>query len=73
MRDFHSGHTRKGMEQRQISGSRLDGRLRLSPFSSSALKWHSFLPLDVRNNWYKLEMALIEQWGTPDDRETQEK
>lgn len=42
-------------------------------FSSTALKWHSFLPLDVRHDWHKLEMALIERWGGPDDGETQEK
>lgn len=42
-------------------------------FSSEALKWHSFLSLDVRHDWYKLEMALVERWGKSDDVEKEEK
>ncbi|KAG8944438.1 hypothetical protein FRC04_001812 [Tulasnella sp. 424] len=31
-------------------------------FSGKALKWHSALPLDVRQDWFKQEMALLEYW-----------
>ncbi|KAG8918190.1 hypothetical protein FRC01_002003, partial [Tulasnella sp. 417] len=42
-------------------------------FSSTALKWHLLLPLDVRHDWYKLEMALLERWGKLDDDEPEDK
>ncbi|KAG8920564.1 hypothetical protein FRC01_000699, partial [Tulasnella sp. 417] len=36
-------------------------------FSGRALKWHSDLPLDVRQDWFKLEKALLERWSPPED------
>ncbi|KAG9044256.1 hypothetical protein FS837_008552 [Tulasnella sp. UAMH 9824] len=35
-------------------------------FSGKALRWHSQLPPDVRRDWAKLEMALLDQWPSPD-------
>ncbi|KAG9022446.1 hypothetical protein FS837_006355, partial [Tulasnella sp. UAMH 9824] len=36
-------------------------------YSGKALKWHSDLPLDVRQDWFKQEKALLERWPPPDD------
>lgn len=36
-------------------------------YSGKALKWHSDLPLDVRQDWFKQERALLEHWPPPDD------
>lgn len=41
-------------------------------FSHKALTWHSKLPLDVRNDWYKLESALLDRWAPSDDDENQQ-
>ncbi|KIO24043.1 hypothetical protein M407DRAFT_26573 [Tulasnella calospora MUT 4182] len=40
-------------------------------FSRKALAWHSRLPEDVREDWSKLEIALLEQWAPEDDDELQ--
>lgn len=36
-------------------------------FSHKALKWHCRLPQDVRENWAKLQVALLDRWSPPDD------
>ncbi|KAG8894648.1 hypothetical protein FRC01_012847, partial [Tulasnella sp. 417] len=36
-------------------------------FSGKALLWHSRLPEDVRDDWSKLEIALLERWPPPED------
>lgn len=36
-------------------------------FSRTALSWHCRLPQDVRQDWFKLEIALIDRWPPPDD------
>ncbi|KAG8962842.1 hypothetical protein FRC05_005090 [Tulasnella sp. 425] len=41
-------------------------------FSGKALKWHSDLPLDVRQDWFKQEMALLEHWPPPADASEEE-
>ncbi|KAG8915558.1 hypothetical protein FRC00_002905 [Tulasnella sp. 408] len=38
-------------------------------FSRKALSWHSRLPEDVRDDWSKLEIALLDRWPAPDDDE----
>ncbi|KAG8999216.1 hypothetical protein FRB90_012127 [Tulasnella sp. 427] len=35
-------------------------------FSGRALKWQADLALDVRQDWIKLEKALLERWSPPD-------
>ncbi|KAG8910513.1 hypothetical protein FRC01_006291, partial [Tulasnella sp. 417] len=35
-------------------------------FSGKALRWHSRLQPDVRRDWSKLEIALLDQWPAPD-------
>ncbi|KAG8902440.1 hypothetical protein FRC00_007976 [Tulasnella sp. 408] len=32
-------------------------------FSSRALSWHAKLPLEVRQDWFKLEEALVDFWA----------
>ncbi|KIO33894.1 hypothetical protein M407DRAFT_17163 [Tulasnella calospora MUT 4182] len=40
-------------------------------FSYKALLWHSRLPQDVRQDWFKLETALLERWApSEEDDET---
>ncbi|KAG8943246.1 hypothetical protein FRC04_003113 [Tulasnella sp. 424] len=41
-------------------------------FSGKALKWHSTLSLDVRQDWFKQEMALLERWPPPADESDDE-
>lgn len=36
-------------------------------FSSKALSWQSKLPLEVRQDWFKLETALAGRWGPADE------
>ncbi|KAG8965293.1 hypothetical protein FRC05_003298 [Tulasnella sp. 425] len=36
-------------------------------FSGKALKWHSDLSPDVRQDWFKQEKALLERWPPPAD------
>ncbi|KIO19584.1 hypothetical protein M407DRAFT_30775 [Tulasnella calospora MUT 4182] len=36
-------------------------------FSRKARLWHSRLPEDVRHDWSKLEIALLERWSPPED------
>ncbi|KAG8928200.1 hypothetical protein FRC01_006323 [Tulasnella sp. 417] len=36
-------------------------------FWGKALSWHSRLPDDVREDWSKLEVALLDRWPPPDD------
>lgn len=36
-------------------------------FSHKALVWHSRLSQDVRQDWFKLETALIERWAPPEE------
>lgn len=31
-------------------------------FADEALRWHSELPLDIRQDWFKLEAALVKEW-----------
>lgn len=31
--------------------------------SSRALSWHAKLPLEVRQDWFKLEEALVDFWA----------
>lgn len=38
-------------------------------FSHKALLWHSRLPQDVRQDWFKLETALLERWAPPEGDE----
>ncbi|KAG9031815.1 hypothetical protein FS837_002884 [Tulasnella sp. UAMH 9824] len=38
-------------------------------FSGKALSWHSRLPEDVREDWSKLEIALLDRWPPSDDHE----
>ncbi|KAG8920769.1 hypothetical protein FRC01_000608 [Tulasnella sp. 417] len=33
-------------------------------FSSKTLSWHSKLPLEVRQDWFKLEEALVNRWAS---------
>lgn len=35
-------------------------------FSHAALSWHSRLPQDVRQDWSKLETALLDRWPPPE-------
>ncbi|KAG8894558.1 hypothetical protein FRC00_008764, partial [Tulasnella sp. 408] len=35
--------------------------------AGKALRWHSRLPPDVRRDWSKLEVALLDQWPSPDE------
>ncbi|KAG8900915.1 hypothetical protein FRC00_010204, partial [Tulasnella sp. 408] len=35
-------------------------------FSQGALSWHSRLPRDVRQDWSKLETALLDRWPPPE-------
>lgn len=35
--------------------------------AGKALRWHSRLPPDVRRDWSKLEVALLDQWPSPDN------
>lgn len=41
-------------------------------FSGKALKWHSHLAPDVRRDWSKLEMALLDQWPPLDIAESED-
>ncbi|KAG8939677.1 hypothetical protein FRC04_006084 [Tulasnella sp. 424] len=41
-------------------------------YSRKALKWHSNLPLDVRQDWFKQEKALLERWPAPADESDDE-
>ncbi|KAG8944437.1 hypothetical protein FRC04_001811 [Tulasnella sp. 424] len=41
-------------------------------YSGKALKWHSALPLDIRQDWFKQEMALLERWPPPADESDDE-
>ncbi|KAG8940782.1 hypothetical protein FRC04_005051 [Tulasnella sp. 424] len=41
-------------------------------YSGKALKWHSDLPLDVRQDWFKQEKALLERWPPPADESDNE-
>ncbi|KAG8921286.1 hypothetical protein FRC01_000324 [Tulasnella sp. 417] len=41
-------------------------------FADEALRWHSKLPLDVRQDWFKLEEALVEKWYSPPDGQDNE-
>ncbi|KAG8928759.1 hypothetical protein FRC00_001663, partial [Tulasnella sp. 408] len=36
-------------------------------FWRKALLWHSQLPEDVREDWNKLEAALLKRWPPPED------
>ncbi|KAG8940772.1 hypothetical protein FRC04_005041 [Tulasnella sp. 424] len=36
-------------------------------FAGQALNWHSRLPPDIRRDWSKLEMALLNQWPSLND------
>ncbi|KAG8924100.1 hypothetical protein FRC01_011944 [Tulasnella sp. 417] len=36
-------------------------------FSRKALSWHARLPEDVRRDWSKLEVALLDKWPPPED------
>lgn len=36
-------------------------------FSYKALSWHSKLPLDIRQDWFKLEGALVDRWAPADE------
>ncbi|KAG8928758.1 hypothetical protein FRC00_001662 [Tulasnella sp. 408] len=36
-------------------------------FWRKALSWHCRLPEDVRQDWSKLEIALIDRWPEPED------
>ncbi|KAG9046989.1 hypothetical protein FS837_003279 [Tulasnella sp. UAMH 9824] len=36
-------------------------------FSGKAMSWHGKLPLDVRQDWFKLEGALIDRWAPADE------
>lgn len=36
-------------------------------FSNEALKWHSRLPTDVQEDWFKLEAALVDRWSMEED------
>ncbi|KAG8913085.1 hypothetical protein FRC01_004749 [Tulasnella sp. 417] len=36
-------------------------------FWHSALVWHSSLPQDIRQDWLKLEAAILAQWPLPED------
>ncbi|KAG8921285.1 hypothetical protein FRC01_000323, partial [Tulasnella sp. 417] len=36
-------------------------------FSRKARSWHARLPEDVRQDWSKLEKALVDRWPAPDD------
>ncbi|KAG8940774.1 hypothetical protein FRC04_005043 [Tulasnella sp. 424] len=36
-------------------------------FSGNALRWHAELPQDIREDWSKLEVAMITRWPPPDD------
>lgn len=36
-------------------------------FSGRALSWHAKLPLDVRQDWFKLEGALVDRWAPADE------
>ncbi|KAG9043393.1 hypothetical protein FS837_009671 [Tulasnella sp. UAMH 9824] len=38
-------------------------------FAGKALKWHTELPLDVRQDWFKQEKALLERWLPLEDEE----
>ncbi|KAG8961364.1 hypothetical protein FRC05_006232, partial [Tulasnella sp. 425] len=42
-------------------------------FSGHALKWHSDLSPDVKQDWDKLEKALLERWPPPADESDSEK
>ncbi|KAG8919130.1 hypothetical protein FRC01_001467, partial [Tulasnella sp. 417] len=33
-------------------------------FSSKTLSWHSKLPLEARQDWFKLEEALVNRWAS---------
>lgn len=36
-------------------------------FSGNALRWHAELPQDIREDWSKLEVAMIARWPPPTD------
>lgn len=38
-------------------------------FSRKALSWHCQLPEDIRQDWSKLEIALINRWPAPEEEE----
>lgn len=35
-------------------------------FSHAALAWHSRLPQDIRQDWGRLENALLDRWPPPE-------
>ncbi|KAG8902435.1 hypothetical protein FRC00_007971 [Tulasnella sp. 408] len=37
-------------------------------FSHKSLPWYSKLPIEVRQDWFKLEAALVDRWA-PDDED----
>ncbi|KAG8923166.1 hypothetical protein FRC01_013129, partial [Tulasnella sp. 417] len=36
-------------------------------FWQKAMSWHCRLPPDVRQDWLKLEIALVDRWPPPED------
>lgn len=36
-------------------------------FSSKATSWHAKLPLEVRQDWFKLEGALVDHWAVAEE------
>ncbi|KIO21304.1 hypothetical protein M407DRAFT_29080 [Tulasnella calospora MUT 4182] len=38
-------------------------------FSHRALAWHSKLPLEIRQDWFKLEASLVDRWAPADPGE----
>ncbi|KAG8960520.1 hypothetical protein FRC00_000144, partial [Tulasnella sp. 408] len=36
-------------------------------FSSKAMSWHAKLPVEVRQDWFKLEVALVDRWAPADE------
>lgn len=40
-------------------------------YYGKALEWHSDLPLDVRQDWFKQERALLERWPPPADSDAE--
>ncbi|KAG8915178.1 hypothetical protein FRC00_006911, partial [Tulasnella sp. 408] len=38
-------------------------------FWGKALSWHLRLPQDVRQDWFKLEVALADRWPSPEDED----
>ncbi|KAG8900780.1 hypothetical protein FRC00_011239 [Tulasnella sp. 408] len=40
-------------------------------FWQSALLWHCGLPQDVRQDWFKLEIALLSRWPPPPESDVE--